>query len=187
MRTLPLLLAIFLCHLMYGQAVPRHQLSAGFIGEFRLGSNSYNIRNRAGFSTAYGLRAHRLFQFDLGGEYIPRPVGASACCRYVDNANDRLFLLPVGGRLVLGPTDGRWAFGFGGGGAYMNHHVGNKAPDITPGASGGGWYALVSGSTSLGQGSRFSIGGTVRWYRFGLDGFTPGRFLTIGPELTFRF
>jgi hypothetical protein len=187
MRTLPFLLAISWCHLVLAQVVPNHQLSAGFIGEFRLGSNSYNIRNRPGVSMAYGLRAYRLFQLDAGVEYIPRPVGASACCRYVDNANDSLFLAPIGGRLVLGPRDGRWAFGFGGGGAYMNHHVGNKAPDVTPGASGGGWYALVSGNASLGQASHLRLGGTLRWYRFGLDGFSPGRFLTVGPELTWLF
>lgn len=185
MRITTLAIIALFSQVLFGQV--QHQVSVDFNGMFRLGDNSYDVRNRPGFGGAYGLRAHRHFQLDIGVEFVPRPIGTSACCRYVDNAADNLYLVPFGGRFVLGPADGRWEFGIGGGGAYMNHRVGKQAPGFSSGASGAGGYALASGNAALRKGSRFRIGGTARIYRFGLNGFTPARLLTVGPEVIFRF
>jgi hypothetical protein len=185
MRSCTLVFGLLISHAIFGQA--RHQLSAGFTGVVRLRGNSYDAGNRPGFGGAYGLRAHRYFQIDLGLEVVPRPIGAGACCRYVKNAGDILYLIPFGGRLVLGPEDGRWEIDVGGGAAYMNHHVGNQAPGISPGASGAGGYGLAGGNSALRKGSRLRLGGHAKFYRFGLNGFTPARYLTLAAEFSFRF
>lgn len=182
------LASVLLCSCMLAQGIPRHTLTAGFLGEFRLARNSYYLRARPGVNAAYGLRVHRLFQIDVGMDWVPRPLGSSVCCRDVDNAADHLFLVPIGGRLVLGPRHGRWTFSLGGGAAYMNHKVGRELPGYSlDGISGSGGYALVHGSFALGRSGHYRLGGTSRLYLIDLGPFVRGRILTVGPELNFTF
>ena len=192
MRTLLSLLLLLgpgLCPFAVGQEPPQHQLSVGLIGAFRVGEDSYEVRNRPGVGVAYGLRVHRLFQLDAGLEWVPRPVGEVVSRDLTGSLDDHLFLVPIGVRFVVAPRESRWSFGLGGGGAYVNHKVGLGAgrPFFPSGVSGGGAYALANTSVALGSNSRFRLGGTARIYWFSQGRFKPGRFLTVGPELTFTF
>ena len=159
---------------------------------------SYPLLNNApGYSIDYGLRPRRWFMLDLGFSQIVRPVGASVCCEYSTNANDQLFLIPFGGRYVWEPRNSRLRLTIGGGGAYLNHTLGNQAGGVV-GFSGWGGQVVASGDYTLTKSGRLRLGLTARYYfaspkpsvDLAAPESTPNDTLhifVIGPEVTFSF
>jgi hypothetical protein len=173
---------------VWAQDLPRHTVTVGFVEAFRLGTNSYYLQDRPGLSAGYGARLHRFFQLDAGMDYIPRPLGDSVCCRYIQNAEDNLYLLTLGGRAVLGPREERWLVSIGGGGAYMRHAIPENAePFVGTSRNAGGGYGLVNGSVGFGRAHQFRIGATSQVYLIHVDRYRRARILTLGPEFGFRF
>ena len=163
-------------------------LSAGFRYEVKLGQNSYYLRNVPGYELRYSHRPLRWLAFEAGLEQIPRPVGSSVCCEYVTNANDELYLAPFGARFLFQPRERRIRLSAGGGGAYMNHSVGNGGFSGVPeGASGWGGQFVAAGDYGLTRSGRFRVGVTGRYYYIHLGRYQTGRIFTVGPDFTFSF
>jgi hypothetical protein len=182
---------LFLClPACFAQGTPAgaylaHDLGAGFRYEVKLGQTSYNLPDAPGYSLRYAYRPVRWLSLEAGLEQIPRPLGSSVCCRFQNNANDELFLAPFGARYVWEPQGQRIRLSAGGGGAYMNHTIGNTNGDLM-GASGWGGQFVAAGDYSLTRSGRFRAGLTARYYYL-LLGYRTGRILTVGPDFTFSF
>jgi hypothetical protein len=165
-----------------------HDLSAGFRYEVKLGQNSYHLDNRPGYAVKYSYRPLRWLAFEAGLEQIPRPIGAGACCEYITNANDELFLVTFGLRYVWEPKGSRVRLSAGGGGAYLNHAVGQELPSFgVVSASGWGGQFVAAGDYRLTRSGRFRAGLTVRDYYIKIAQYVTARILTVGPDFTFSF
>jgi hypothetical protein len=174
-------------------------LTGAFIYEVKVGPNggiSYPILNSApGYSVTYGFRPRRWLMFEAGFEQIVRPIGSAACCEFSTNADDQLYLVPFGARYVWEPRGNRIRFTLGGGGAYLNHHVGDESGD-TFGFAGWGGQFVASGDYAVLRSGRLRLGVTAHYYiakpAASVD-FGPGtvydhvRIVTIGPAVTFSF
>ncbi len=175
-----------------------HQsLTGAFVYEVMAGPNggvSSPILNDApGFSADYGFRPRRWLMLEAGFDQIVRPIGSSVCCEFSTNADDQLFLVPFGARYVWEPGSSRLRFTMGGGGAYLNHTVGNQAGD-TVGFSGWGGQFAASGDYAVTRSGRLRVGLTARYYfaspKPSTTGFNPSDTLHIvvmGPAVTFSF
>jgi|ERR1700722_9527310 hypothetical protein len=176
-------------------------LTGAFLYEVKAGPNSgvsFPLLNSApGFGMGYGFRPRRWLMLEAGFEQIVRPVGSAVCCEYSTNAEDQLFLAPFGARYVFEPRGTRVRFTAGGGGAYMNHYVGNQNGG-TVGFSGWGGQFVASGDYAVTRSGRLRLGVTARYYIaapkpsvfFGPPGYNPSdhvRFIAIGPSVTFSF
>lgn len=170
----------------------KESLSGGFVYEFKVGPNSSSIKNAPGFSANYSYRPRRWLALEAGLQLIPRPVGSDACCEYATNANDELYLVPIGAKYVWEPQGSRLRLSFGAGAAYMNHAI--KVAGYEPVA---GWLGqfVASGNYQIKHSNKFRIGLTVRYYygsptlQFypGLDSSVPAHLVTIGQDFTFSF
>ncbi len=176
-------------------------VTSAFVYEVKAGPNSGVsdplLNSAPGYSIGYGFQPRRWLMLEAGFEQIVRPVGGSVCCEFATNANDQLYLVPFGARYVLAPKSSRVRFTLGGGGAYLNHHVGNQVGDQF-GFSGWGGQVVASGDYAVLRSGRLRIGVTGRYYiaspkptmNFGPPGFNPTdhlRFVVIGPSVTFSF
>ena len=164
-----------------------HDLSAGFRYDVKVGQNSYNLGDSPGYSVKYAYRPRRWLALEAGVEQIVRPIGSSVCCRYVTSADDELFLAPFGARYVWEPEGRRIRLSLGGGGAYLNHTIGNEACCYSGGASGWGGQAVASGDYALTRSGRFRAGLTARYYYVPVSPYVNARLLTVGPDFTFSF
>ena len=182
MRYSILLLCLPAC---FGQTIAtddylRNDLSAGFRYEVVGDSPGYGLR--------YSHRPLRWLEFEAGLDQIPRPIGASECCEYVTNANDELFLVPFGARYVFEPGEQRIRLSVGGGGAYMNHTIGNNVfPNSHLDISGWGDQFVAAGDYGLTRSGRFRVGVTGRFYYIQVGPYQTGRSFTVGPDFTFSF
>jgi len=175
-------------------------LTAAFVYGVKAGPNggvSYPLLNDApGFSLGWSIRPRAWFALEAGFEQIVRPIGSSVCCEYSQNANDELFLVPFGARYVWEAPSTRLRLTAGGGGAYLNHTIGNEAGG-TVGFSGWGGQFVISGDYALTQSGRFRLGLATRYYFAApkpdalytslyhpRDSF---HLFVIGPEVTFSF
>ena len=175
-------------------------LTAAFVYEVKAGPNggvSYPLLDdAAGFSIGYWIRPRRWLALEAGFEQIVRPVGSAVCCEYAQNANDELFLVPFGARYVWEPRSTRLRLSAGGGGAYLNHAVGNESGG-TIGFSGWGGQLVASGDYALTRSGRLRVGLTTRYYFASpkpstllTPGYQPRDSLHIfvmGPEVSFSF
>ena len=166
----------------------KQDLSGAFLYEAKFGEHSYPLNNAPGYGINYAFRPVRWLVLEVGLEHIPRPFGASVCCQYVDNAKDQLFLVPFGARWVWESQSGRVRITAGGGGAYLNHHLGyeNSAIGLVS-ASGWGAQAVVSGDYSLVRSGRLRLGVTARYYYIPVSAYTNARLVTVGPVFTYSF
>jgi len=180
---------------------PRQSLTAGFVYEVMAGPNhgiSYPFLNNApGFSVGYWFRPRRWLALEAGFDQIVRPVGSSVCCEYSTNANDELFLVPFGARYVWEPPSTPLRLTIGGGGAYLNHTVGNQTGG-TVGFSGWGGQFVASGAYTLTHSGRLRAGVTARYFfaspqpseNLLAPWYSPSQALhifVIGPEVIFSF
>jgi hypothetical protein len=168
----------------FAQTWLRHDFTASFRYEVKLGQNSYYLNNASGYGVGYAYRPVRWLALDIGMEQIPRPVGHSVCCEYLDNANDELFLVPFGARYVWERE--RIRFATGGGGAYLNHAIGHEyLPDLLTSASGWGVQGVGGANIAVGRSGRFRVGLTGRYYFARVNRYVTARIFTIGPDFTF--
>jgi len=181
------LLLVFLraCFAQTASFLP-HDLTAGFRYEVKLGQNSYYLEDAPGYAVKYSYRPRRWLSLEAGLEQIPRPIGSAVCCRYTKSADDELFLVPFGLRYVWEREGGRIRFSVGGGGAYLNHTIGNDASFLTA-ASGWGGQFVAAGDYGLTRSGRFRAGLTARYYYIPVNPFQNARVLTVGPDFTFSF
>jgi hypothetical protein len=165
-----------------------YDFSAGFRYELKLGTNSYPLGSAPGYGLKYSYRPLRWLAFEAGLEQIPRPVGASVCCEYLNNANDELYLVPFGARYVWEPQHRRLRISAGGGGAYMKHTFGHESPTGgLVGASAWGAQFVASGDYPITHSGHFRAGVTARYYYLRPSSYTTARIFTIGPDFTFSF
>ena len=173
----------------------KHSLSGRFLYESKVGPNSDSlIGHSVGFSFNYFYRPWRWLALESGLEWIPRPLGPINQGSYSINANDELYLVPFGARYVFEPKGTRMRLSAGGGGAYLNHTIGQQALWATAGLSGWGGQFVVSGDYRVTNSGKFRMGFTARYFygtvRYTYPDFsilTPSHILTIGPEFTFCF
>lgn len=179
-----------------------HQSVTGaFVYEVKAGPNggiSSPILNDApGFSVDYGFRPRTWLMLEAGFNEIVRPIGSSVCCEYATNANDELFLVPMGARYVWEPRSSRLRLTLGDGAAYLNHTIGNQAGGAV-GFYGWGGQFVASGDWRVTRSSRLRLGLIARYYfaspkpseYVGPSGYNPRDTLHIfvmGPEVTFSF
>jgi len=174
-------------------------LTGAFLYEVKAGPNggvtSPLLNSAAGYGIDYGFRPRRWLMLDAGFEQVVRPIGSAACCEYSTNADDQLYLVPFGARYVFEPRSSRFRFTAGGGGAYLNHHVGNEDGGVV-GFSGWGGQFVASGEYAVTRSGRLRLGVMARYYIATPKpsvSFGPGnqhdhlRILTIGPAVTFSF
>jgi hypothetical protein len=182
------------------QTVPDffHQnVTGAFVYEVKAGPNggitSPILNDAPGFGVDYGFRPRRWLMLETGFNQIVRPIGSSGCC----DADDELFLVPFGARYVWEPRNSRLRLTLGGGGAYLNHTIGNQAGEAVGFAGWGGQF-VASGDYGVTRSSRLRLGLMARYYfaspkpsvDFGPPGFNPSDTLHIflvGPEVTFSF
>lgn len=171
-----------------GAGFPRHTLSGGFVEAFRFGTSSYFLKTTPGITAGYGFRFHRHFQVDAGIDWLPRAVGDSVCCRYIDNARDNLFLFSFGGRAVFGPDGGRWEVVAGAGGACMHHSIPDEVePYIGPTRDAGGGYAVAGGDVGFGRNRRYRLGIFSKVYLIHVNRYQRARIVTLAPQFSIRF
>ena len=142
----------------------------------------------------FARNPQRWLALESGLEWIPRPLGPINQGSYSINANDELYLVPFGARYVFEPKGTRMRLSAGGGGAYLNHTIGQQALWATAGLSGWGGQFVVSGDYRVTNSGKFRMGFTARYFygtvRYTYPDFsilTPSHILTIGPEFTFCF
>jgi hypothetical protein len=179
----------------------KQSLSGAFVYEVMAGPNhgiSYPFLNNApGYGIDYGFRLRPWLELEAGFNQIVRPIGSSVCCEYSRNANDQLYLVPFGARYVWEPRGTRLRLSAGGGGAYVNHVIGDQSGG-TVGFSGWGSQFVASGGYAVTRSGRLRIGATARYYFASpkpsenlqapeytqRDAF---HVFVIGPEVTFSF
>jgi len=165
-----------------------HDVSAGFRYEVKVGQNSYFLDNAPGYDLRYSYSPARWLELEAGLEQIVHPIGDSVCCQFIRNANDQLFLVPIGARFVWEPSEGRVRLSVGGGAAYLKHDIGNELPSGgLEGASGWGGQFVASGDYALTQSGRFRAGFTGRYYYVGVGQNRTARIFTVGPDFIFSF
>lgn len=178
----------------------KQSVSGAFVYDVMAGPNrglSTPMNNAPGYSVNYWFRPHRHLALEAGFQQIVRPIGSTVCCRYSTNADDELFLVPFGVRYVWESRSSRLRLTIGGGGAYLNHSVGNRAGDTIGFAGWGGQFA-ASGDYAVTRSGRLRAGLTARYYfsrpKPSEDLFAPFptpddilHILVIGPEVTFSF
>ena len=178
----------------------KHSLTGGFIYEVSVGSNPGfgSLNNAPGFSLNYSYRPRRWFAMETGLEEIIRPVGSGICCRWVNSANDALYLVPFGARYVWEAQGGRVRLSVGGGGAYLNYRADPQAASnfVFPYSAWGGQF-VVSGDYGITRSGKFRIGFAGRYYRASPTAALPysgGTVLSTavnllvgGPVFTFSF
>lgn len=162
-------------------------LTGGFIYGISLGENSYRLNNSPGFSLVYSYRPLRWLALEAGLDQVVHPIGFVGG-KFSFSANDQLYLVPFGVRLVWGPARGRVRLTAGGGGAYLNHNFGTEALDqgLTD-AAGWGRTAVASADYALTRSGRLRAGLTGRYYYVKVASQVTARIFTIGPEFTFSF
>jgi hypothetical protein len=180
-----------------------HQsLSAAFVYEVKAGPNSgaYSplLNDAPGYSINYWFQPRRWLALEAGFEQIIHPVGSSVCCEYTTNANDQLYLVPFGARYVWAPGNSRLRLSGGGGGAYLNHTIGNQAGGIA-GFNGWGGQVVAAVDYAVTRSGRLRAGLTARYYfaspkpspNFAGPGFPQPHdtvhVFVLGPEVTFSF
>jgi hypothetical protein len=179
----------------------RQSLSGAFVYGVKAGPNggvSYPFLNdKPGYGIDYSFRPRRWLALEAGFEQIVRPVGSSVCCEFASNAQDELFLVPFGARYVWEPGTSRLRLTAGGGGAYLNHVIGDPAGGAV-GFSGWGGQFVVSGEYAVTRSGRLRLGLTGRYYfasprpsvnlypPFPLPNDTLHLFV-IGPQVTWSF
>lgn len=184
MRCPFLLLTISSC---FAQNYLPHDLSVGFRYENSLGQSSYSLGDSGfGYGLKYAYRPTRWLALEIGLEQVPRTVGSAVCCEYSNNALDELFLAPFGARYFWEPDGGRIRLSIGGGGAYLNHTIGDERSFLTP-ESGWGAQFVAGGDYTLSRSGRFRAGITVRYYYVGVGRERTARVLTVGPDFTWSF
>jgi hypothetical protein len=175
-------------------------LTVAFAYEAKAGPNggvSYPLLNDApGLSVDYQFRPLRWVAVEAGFDQIVRPIGSSVCCEYSTDANDELYLIPFGARYVWEPRNTRLRLTLGGGGAYLNHSIGNLAGGPI-GFFGWGGQFVASGDYAITRSGRLRLGVAARYYFASPkpeELFPPGdrqrdslRILVIGPQFTFSF
>jgi hypothetical protein len=175
-------------------------LSGAFVYEAMAGPNdsveSPLLNNASGYSINYSFRPSRWLALEAGFQQIVRPIGSSVCCEYSTNADDQLFLVPFGVRYVWEPRSSRVRLTLGGGGAYLNHWIGDPAGG-TLGFSGWGGQFVASGDYAVTKSGRLRAGLTARYYFSRpkpsadlIPPYNPSDTLHIfvlGPEITFSF
>ncbi|MGA3188567.1 MAG: hypothetical protein ABSF22_15790 [Bryobacteraceae bacterium] len=179
----------------------KQSLSGAFVEEVKSGPNSGVtsplLNDAPGFSIDYGFRPRRWLMLEAEFDQIVRPIGSSVCCEYSTNANDQLFLVPFGARYMWDARSSRLRFTAGGGGAYINHFIGNQDGGVF-GFSGWGGQFVASGDYAFTRSRRLRVGLIARYYfaspkpemDFGPPGFSPHDTLhifVIGPTVTFSF
>jgi hypothetical protein len=183
-----------------GRDYLRHSLTGGFVYEVPVGSypTFSSLNSAPGFAVNYSYRPRRWFALETGLEEIIRPVGTSICCRWVDSANDELYLVPFGARYVWEAKGGRVRLSVGGGGAYLNYQVNPQAASnfVFPYSAWGGQF-VVSADYGLTRSGKFRIGFAGRYYRASAEVTLPysgGTVLSTavnlivgGPVFTFSF
>lgn len=182
----------------------KQSLTGGFVYELEVGPNPgliYPLNNAPGFAINYSYRPRRWFALETGFEQILRPVGSSVCCRYLNNANDELYLVPFGVRYVWEAEGGRVRLSMGGGGAYVIYKVGQEAASsFVYSFSGWGGQFVVSGDYGLTRSGKFRVGFAGRYYYAspkvslptgmyppGYSASAPLHLLVGGPVFTFSF
>lgn len=173
----------------------KQNVTAAFVHETKAGPDT-TISGTNEFSTTYWFRPVPWLALETGYEQIVRPLGSSVCCEYSRNADDQLYLVPFGVRYIWEPQTGRLRITLGGGGAYLNHTVGNHGGGIY-GFSGLGGQFVGSADYAVTQSGRFRIGATARYYSFssgpslalGVPYYTAATFhaFVFGPEFSFSF
>jgi hypothetical protein len=161
----------------------KQELTGAFRYEVGLGKTSYSIPSAPGWGIDYGYRVRPWLKVEAGFEHVPRPVGASVCCQYMDNLRDQLYLVPFGLRGEWESQPARVRLSAGGGGAYFNHVV----PSYQVDADGWGWQVAATARWAVTDSRRFWVGATARYYYFRASPFSVNRLLTVGPEFTWSF
>ena len=142
-------------------------LAASFVWEVKAGPNGGPyypfLNNASGFTIDYWFQPRPWLALEAGFDQIVRPLGSSICCRYATNANDELFLVPFGARYVWEPRSTRLRVSAGGGGAYLNHAIGDHGGG-TDGFYGWGGQFVVSGGYTVTRSGRLRLGVTARYY-----------------------
>jgi hypothetical protein len=180
----------------------RQSLSGAFVYGVTVGPNrsfsSPLLNDKPGYGIDYSFRPRRWLALEAGFEQIVRPIGSSVCCEFASNAQDELFLVPFGARYVWEPRTSRLRFTAGGGGAYLNHVVGDSAGGAV-GFSGWGGQFVISGEYAVTRSGRLRLGLTGRYYfaspRPSLNLAGPEipipndslHLLVIGPQVTWSF
>jgi hypothetical protein len=176
----------------------KQSVTGAFVYEVKAGPSNVYLNAAPGFSIDYGFRPRRWLMLEAGFDQIVRPVGSSVCCEYATNAHDQLYLVPFGARYVSESRSARLRLTLGGGGAYLNHAVGNQYAQDLFGFSGWGGQFAASGDYAVARSGRLWVGLTARYYFaspkpsviFGPPGYNPRDTLhifVIGPEFTFSF
>ena len=145
----------------------RHNLTAAFVYEAKAGPNSGIsfpfFNNAPGYSVDYLFQPRSWLALEAGFAQIVRPIGSAICCEFGTNANDELYLVPFGVQYVWAPKRSRLRLAAGGGGAYVNHTIGNEAAG-GPGFLGWGGQFVASGDVALTQSGRLRLDFTARYY-----------------------
>lgn len=175
-----------------GDGYLKQSLTGGLAYEFRVGPNAGNLPSAVGFDANYSYRPRRWLAFEAGFQLIPRPVGSGACCEYATNANDELYLVPIGARFVWEPRGSRYRFSFGAGGAYISHTINVEGYEPISGWVG---QFVASGDYRIGESNKYRVGATIHYYygsptlhfEPGENPTVPLHLVTIGPNFIFSF
>jgi len=177
----------------------KQSLTGAFVYEVKAGPNDFFLNYAPGFSIDYGFRPRRWLMLEAGFDQIVRPIGSSVCCEFATNADDQLYLVPFGARYVWESRSARLRLTLGGGGAYLNHAVGNQYAEQFAFSAGWGGQFVASGDYAVTRSGRLRVGLTARYYfaslklseNFGPPGYNnpslPFHIFLIGPEFTFSF
>jgi hypothetical protein len=177
----------------------RQSITGEFVYGVKAGPNggvSYPLLNDApGFSISYSFRPRPWLALEAGFEQIVRPIGSSVCCEYAKSADDELYLAPFGARYVWQARGSRVRLTIGGGGAYLNHAIGQEAGGAF-GFSGWGGQAVASGDYAVTRSGRLRVGWNARYY-FASPKSSPSfgpvnpsdtlHLFAMGPAVTFSF
>jgi len=169
----------------------KHNLTATFVYEVKAGSNSGVsipfLNNAPGFSIDYLFQPRPWLALDAGYAQVVRPIGSKGCCG-IGTSADELYLVPFGLRYVWALRT-RLHLTAGGGGAYVNHSIGNESVGGFGFAGWGGQF-VASGDMALTKSGRLRLGVTARYYfaaptasAFGIQDHL--HIFVFGPGVTF--
>lgn len=180
----------------------RQSVSGAFLYGVKAGPNTAlgsGASDSPGYGIDYLFRPLRPLALEAGFEQVIRPVGASVCCEYSQNAYDELYLFPFGVRYVWERRNSRVRLTIGGGGAYMKYTVGNPSGGaaLTEFSAFGG-QAVATGDYAVTRSGKLRAGLLLRYYfaspkpseSFGPPGYNPSESLhlfAVGPQVTFSF
>jgi len=127
---------VFCCCSAWAQLSPRQSFTIGYLGGIPTGRNAWRAGSE--ITAAYGLRVQRHVQADVGIDAIFRPLDpGELTTRFNFHPDDRVLLIPFGGRVVAGAAGGRWLLGAGLGAAHMRY--GTRPVAAVSLASYSGW------------------------------------------------